>query len=60
MGYLKIITEDEYLKNQFKYPTICYIKDANIVRFAAPDGYTTLEFEDGIFQCSDGDFLLKE
>lgn len=54
--YLKIITEEEYLNELFEYPTICYIKESNILRFSAAAGYQNLDMADGMWQVADGDF----
>lgn len=58
--YLKIITEQEYLNETFEYPTICYVKENNMLRFPAPAGYQNLDMADGMWQAADGDILIKE
>lgn len=60
MSYLKILTEEDYLKEIFEYPTIVYIKEADILKFSIPKGYNDLQMVDGIYQCADGDFYLLE
>ena len=58
--YLKIISEEEYLSNTFEYPTICYIKENDMLRFPITTGYQTIDMADGMWQAADGDFLIKE
>lgn len=58
--YLKIITEEEYLNESFEYPTICYIKESDMLRFPATAGYQNLDVADGVWQAADGDLLIKE
>jgi hypothetical protein len=58
--YLKIITEQEYLNETFEYPTICYVKENNMLRFPAHAGYQNLDMADGMWQAADGDILIKE
>ena len=59
-NYLRICTEEEVLTNTFSPITICFVKDEDIVRFPAPNGFDTMDLSDGIWQCADGDFLIKD
>ena len=60
MNYLTIKTEQEYLNGTFEYPTICYVKENNMLRFPAHAGYQNLDMADGMWQAADGDILIKE
>lgn len=60
MGYLKIITEQEAFVESFEYPKICYIQECDMIRWPIPNGYTTFDGDDGLWQSSNGDFLPLE
>ena len=47
-NYLRICTEEEVLTNTFSPITICFVKDEDIVRFPAPNGFDTMDSSDGI------------
>lgn len=48
MDYLTIKTEQAYLNGTFEYPTICYIKEHDMLRFPAIAGYQILDMADGM------------
>lgn len=48
MDNLRIITEQEAFTESFAYPTICYIKECDMIRFPIPVGYTSINVEDGL------------
>lgn len=59
MGNLIEMTEQEYISSVVEYPTIVYMKENDLIRWAAPIGYNILDSHDSVFLCSDVDFLVK-
>lgn len=62
MGYLKIISEEEYLMSDFEWPTVCWVGDENqgLVRYSPNNGYSVYNAKNSILELKDGGFYVKE